>query len=298
MNTELIIAVLAGCGGMIGWGFSEFAAKKAVDTIGTISSLVWAHVFGTLILCALLLLRILTTNTFEGLFLSLADFSLLLLFGALQAIVYYFAYKGFEKGQVSILSPIFSSFAALVAICSILFLGETIHGTSMFALPIIFVGVLLINIKLEGLRLGRIHFHAVPGLKEIVIATILATIWTLGWNVFSDGKDWLVYTTLLFAGMTVSAFLIAKCASVNLNLVNRDAHKFLWWVALGEVIGYLAITVGYANTTHTSIVAILSGASSVPTIFLAQVFLSEKMTRIQAVSSLLIIAGIVLLSIS
>jgi len=34
--------------------------------------------------------------------------------------------------------------------------------------------------------------------------------------------------------------------------------EVLWLIAIGEVIGYLAITLGYANTTYTSIVAILS----------------------------------------
>ena len=47
MDHALLIAILAGLGGMIGWGFADFFAKKTIDRIGDIPSLVWAHVFGT-----------------------------------------------------------------------------------------------------------------------------------------------------------------------------------------------------------------------------------------------------------
>ena len=49
MQQELLIAVLAGLGGMLGWGFADFFAKKTVDKIGDIATLVWAHLFGTLV---------------------------------------------------------------------------------------------------------------------------------------------------------------------------------------------------------------------------------------------------------
>ena len=50
MQSALTIAVLAGLGGMLGWGAADFFAKKTIDKIGAIASLVWAHIFGTTIL--------------------------------------------------------------------------------------------------------------------------------------------------------------------------------------------------------------------------------------------------------
>jgi drug/metabolite transporter (DMT)-like permease len=298
MPHELMIATVAGLGGMFGWGFSEFAAKKSVDTIGTISSLVWAHVFGTIILCFLLASKVFLAGAsviFPG---QAIEWIGLLFFGALQATVYYFAYKGFGAGEVSILSPIFASFAGLVALFSVLILGETLHVVFIPALIIIFVGVILVNLDIKNLQTMRVRLHAVPGLKEIIIATILATGWTLGWDAFTGSKDWMVYTTFMFVFMTFTAFVIAKFSKINLLQVRPAAWKYLCLIAIGEVVGYLAITSGYASTTYTSIVAILSGASSLPTIILARIFLKEKMTTIQMISSFIIIGGIVLLSIS
>ncbi len=298
MHAELIVAVLAGMGGMFGWGFSEFGAKKSVDDIGAISSLVWAHVFGTVILFALLIARSSFTHesvyfpTDSGVWLGL------IFFGALQAAVYYFAYKGFGEGEVSILSPIFASFAGLVALLSVLVFGEILSVGMVPALVIIFGGVILMNLDLGRFRTAGVRIKAVAGLKAILVATALATIWTLGWNTFSGTQDWIVYTTFMFVFMTLAAFGMARLAKVNLMEVKPRAWKFLWLIAVGEVVAYLAITLGYANTSYTSVVAILSGASSLPTILLARIFLKEQMTKTQAVSCVVIIAGIVILAVS
>jgi drug/metabolite transporter (DMT)-like permease len=297
MSGELLIAALAGLGGMLGWGFSEFATKGAVDRIGTISSLVWAHVFGTIILFAVLLSRIFLTNTGVPLPHSAAEWAGVVFFGSLQTVVYYFAYKGFEKGQVSVLSPIFASFAGLVAVGSVLLFGEVVTFTLLPALILIFGGALLINTDGGAIQTWRLRLRGVPGLKEILIATLLATVWTLGWDKFTGAKDWMVYTTLMFVFMTLSAYVLAKVSKVNLSKVDPGAWKFLLGIGAGEVVAYLAITLGYSSTSHASVVAILSGASSLPTILLARAFLKERMTRMQIIAAAIIIIGIMLLSI-
>lgn len=298
MPSELLIAIMAGLGGMLGWGFSEFATKKSVDKIGTISSLVWAHVFGSIILFSLLFSKLFLAHLPVILPTSLREWSGLVFFGTLQTIVYYFAYKGFEEGEVSILSPIFASFGGIAALLSVLVFGEAVSISLVVALGAIFAGAILINIDIKSLKTRHISIQTVAGLKEIVIATMLASVWTLGWDKFTGSKDWMVYTTFMFLFMTVSAFLMANLRKVNLLAVGSGVWKFLWLIAIGEVVAYVAITLGYASTIHTSIVAILSGASSVVTIILARSFLKERMTTIQIISSLIIIAGIVLLAIT
>src|SRR3989344_5737380 len=151
MSPELLIAVIAGLGGMLGWGFSEFATKKAVDKIGTISSLVWAHVFGTAILFSLLFIKLFIAPAHVIFPTGASEWLGLLFFGTLQTTVYYFAYKGFEKGEVSILSPIFASFAGMVALSSIFIFGEALNIGFVPALVFIFGGVILINVDLEHL---------------------------------------------------------------------------------------------------------------------------------------------------
>lgn len=298
MQPELLIAVLAGLSAMWGWGFAEFATKKSVDKIGSISALVWAHLFGCIILFFYLLVAHFFFNQAITRPANLTEWLGLAFFGSLQTGVYYFAYKGFEKGQVAVLSPIFASFAGLVALFSVLVFGEVIGINLVWSLIFIFIGIILLNIDIPGLKAKRIRIIGAPGVKEVGIATVLATIWTLGWDKFTGDKDWAIYTFFMFIFLTLSAYLISRFHKVNLSNVKPGIWKFLWLIAAGEAVAYLGLSLGYASTSFTSVIAILSGASSLPTIILARIFLKEKVARIQTIGSIIIIVGIILLSIN
>ncbi len=291
-----MIAILAGLGGMLGWGLADFFAKKTIDEIGDMVSLVWAHIFGTLTLFLIVLYRFMTSDAISvpG---GSSIWFLLVLFGVLQAIVYLLLYLGFGKGQVSLLSPIFSSFAGITALFSILVFGELVTPQLLLALAIIFGGIILINLDLKSLKSKRINFVKVPGLKEIAVATLLAAIWTISWDRFIGGQDWLVYTFLMYLFMTVILFLIAKVKRIKLSFGKKHIWKFLILIGFTETLAYLAISLGYSHTSHTSVIALLSGAFSLPVIILARIFLKERTTAIQAAGSIIIILGIMLLAL-
>lgn len=293
----LLVAVLAGLGGMLGWGLADFFAKKTIDQIGDTVTLAWAHVFGTIVLIMFALVRDIGRNQPMSFLQPLQVLVLLIFFGALQAAVYFFVYKGFGKGQVAVLSPVFASFSGLVALISIFIFREQISGPVAAGLILVFGGILLINIDLRALYVRKINFVAVLGFREVVIATLLATGWTLGWNTFLKSQDWVSYTLFMYFFMTVAIIIIARMQKINLFAIKPEAWKYLALIGICEVGAYLAISLGYSATPHTSIVALLSGAFSLPVIILARMFLREQTTRIQTVGSIAIIGGIMLLSL-
>src|SRR4051812_36014873 len=122
MPQDLLVAVAAGFGGMLGWGTADFFAKKAIDKIGDIVALVWAHIAGSLLLLVFLLAFLLTHRVALAMPASQIDWLGTGFFGALQGAVYLFVYIGFGKGQISILNPLFASFSGFVALASIIFL--------------------------------------------------------------------------------------------------------------------------------------------------------------------------------
>lgn len=297
MQTELLIAILAGLGGMLGWGLADFFAKKTIDQIGDVASLAWGHVFGT----AVLLVAALYQFGVRGQRVAMPDdtqtWVLLLAFGVLQAVVYLFVYKGFGKGQVGILSPVFASFSGLTAFVSIVVFGEIVGGYVLLGLTTLFVGIVLINLDVRALRSRRLSFSRLPGFREVALATLLATVWTLGWDWFVGGQDWLSYTFFMYAAMTLAILLVAVVRRIDLFVVSRSMWKFLFLIGLCETAAYIAISIGYSATPRTSVVALLSGAFSLPTIILARLFLRERITLVQTLGSLIIIAGIMLLSV-
>lgn len=294
MNSNLTVAILAGLGGMIGWGLADFFAKTAIDRIGSIKSLVWAHSFGTLFFvvaaaCQLVLGRSIALPASIESWLGLA------FFGALQMLVYWLVYMGFEKGQLAVLNPVFASFTGLVALISIIFLGEPASTGLLLALASLFIGIILLNTDLRALRNKTIKIS--PGLPEVAAATLLAAIWTLGWDRFVGGRDALSYALLMYAFMTLAALLLAKKLKTGLRGVRVGTWKFLILMGLGETVAYLAISWGYASTSSTSIVALISGAFSVPTVILAYLFLNERLSRLQWAAVLIIIASVAAVAI-
>jgi drug/metabolite transporter (DMT)-like permease len=292
---ELFIAIGAGLGGMLGWGVADFFAKKTIDRIGDISSLVWSHLFGTL----LFIVVALSLSYFrqQPLFIprDIITWMLLGFFGALQAAVYLLVYRGFGKGQVAVLNPLFASFSGLTAAASILVFGEPVSAYRLLALGIIFAGILLTSIDVEALRSSRLRLAYIPGLKEVAIATVLAAFWTILWDQFVGGRDWLSYALFMYAFMTATIVAVSLLQRQRLSVLPSDIWKFLILIGLCETGAYIAISLGYSETSLTSVVVLLSGAFSLPTIILARIFLRERTTTAQTIGTGTIIFGITLL---
>lgn len=298
MQPELLIAILAGLGAMLGWGFADFFAKKTIDKIGAIQSLVWAHVFGTLAFLIVAIISVAFFNQPLSLPQSPQLWAGLAFFGALQAFVYLFAYIGFGKGQLAVLNPVFASYAGVAAFVSIAFLGETSSPTKMISLLIIFLGVIMISVDLAGLRSKKLNI--VPGLKEVAMASLLAAFWTLGWDQFVGGGNFIIFALLMYSFMTITAIIVAKVQKVDLSpkKINPSVWKFLIAIGIAEMIAYLSISFGFSATSLTSVVALISGAFSLPTLVLAHAFLKEKVMPIQTIGALVIVFGIAILALA
>ena len=297
MNNELVIAVFAGLGGMLGWGLADFFAKKTIDRVGDVTSLTWGHIFGSIALVLFALYEHVARGYTFSFPASGSIWAFLIAFGILQAVVYLFVYKGFSKGQVAVLNPVFSSYSGIVAVLSVLVFGEVVNGGLIVTLVLIFLGILMLSLDLAGLRNKKINFLHIPGLREVGIATLLAAVWTLFWSKLVEGQDWLSFTLLMYVFMTVTLLVVCKVRKVSLRNIPKDVWKFLVLIGVCEIVAYLAITLGYSATSKTSVIALLSGAFSLPTILLARLFLKEKIGLPQTIGTILIIIGIMFLSL-
>ena len=297
MQHELLIAILAGFGGMIGWGFADFFAKKTVDQIGSVASLVWAHIFGSLILIGAVIFKTLIIRETLILPVDLSSWGFLLFFGILQAVVYLLVYEGFSKGKLAVLNPVFASYSGIAAIFSIVAFGEALSGSLLLALGFVFGGILLLNIDPHASGYKKLNLLRTPGLKEMLLASFLAAFWTITWSKFVEGKDWLSFALFMYLFMTATAIFIAKIQKINLNVGSFGLWKFLILIGLCEVAAYLSISLGFSRTGFISIIALLSGSFSLPTLLLSHFFLKEEITQIQGVRGIVIITRIIILSI-
>lgn len=296
MTSELIIAIVAGLMGMFGWGFSDFFAKITIDKIGDIPSLVWAHMLGGLMVILLLTGQFLNKGSID-LPANFSEVALIVGFGWLQAMVYMLVYRAFAKGKLAVLNPIFSSFPGIVALISIVFLGEVLTGSLAIGIILLFIGVLLINVDIEGLKEKKIQIARHPGVPEIVAGTVLAGIWTVGWSQFIDGKEWSTYGGFMYLSMVLSLVIYALFQRTSLKIEDYSAWKFLIAIGATEILAYAGISYGFSASSFTSVIALISGAFALPVIFLSYVFLKERIHNLQRVGALVIISSIIIISL-
>src|SRR5580704_9523955 len=98
--SSLFVAALAGLGGMLGWGFADFFAKKTIDRLGDIETLFWGQVIGIVPL-AVLLAFFPTIPALDG-----SEWTYVAVLGVWSGLSYIPTYVAFGKGQVSLLSPL------------------------------------------------------------------------------------------------------------------------------------------------------------------------------------------------
>lgn len=296
--SPLAIAVIAGLTGMVGWGLADFFAKKTIDQVGDLVTLAWAHIYGVVLICSLLYAR----TTLDHKVLSLphdpAQLAGLAFFGALQACVYYYAYKAFGKGKIAILNPIFSSYSGFVVLLSVIIFGEALTGGQIVPLLIVFLGIVIMNTEKDSFKTKRLKLSKVAGLKEILIAVVGAAFWTVLWGHFVSGRDWLVYASIMYVAMSLTILGICIFQRAKLNVLNNYTWKYFFLIGFTEVIAYVGVSLGYSLSSHTSIVAVLSAAFSLPTFALAYLFLKERINAFQVVGAALVVAGVVLVSLS
>src|SRR3989344_1395019 len=97
--SRTFISILAGLGGMFGWGTSDFLANAASEKIGHAKTLFWSQIAGLVLIAVLLII----THTQ---FVMSPLFFLSIVGGVAYALGYLLFYKGFEIGNVSVVSAV------------------------------------------------------------------------------------------------------------------------------------------------------------------------------------------------
>ncbi len=293
MNSDLSIAILAGLGGMLGWGFADFFAKKTIDQIGDVTTLFWAQFIGVMPLLIIFLVHptVPHLQRFDPLF--------LLAFGAISALSYIPLYTGFGKGQISLLSPTFASFAGLTALLSALLFHEHIPDLRQLAIVIIFAGILAISADPRDIkRVLRKGKHSVSGLPEVLGAMVVYSFWLVLLDHFIHGKDWVFYLLIIRVVSSLTLIVYAYIRRIGLKVQNHKLWKYLVCIGLFDIFAYSFVTYGFSVTPFTSVVAVLSGTFSLPTMVLAWLFLKERITPLQTLAAMTILAGVVIISFS
>src|SRR4030042_2424846 len=127
------MGILYGLFTMLFWGMAIFLAALVSRKIGNILTLFWMQLFGFLVgvIYSLLNFNLLSSTLTSSLIITL------FFIASFQVIAYLAFYKGLEKGQVSLVSPLGASWGLITAILSIIFFKEVLKTSQLFAILLI-----------------------------------------------------------------------------------------------------------------------------------------------------------------
>lgn len=284
--------ILAGLLSMFAWGVADFLAAKSTRKVGNVLTLFWMQIVGFLVASIYFLINLSSFNIAT----VPRFFTILMIVGLLQLIANLFFYKGFKEGQVSLVSPIGSSWAMVTVILSVMFLREAPQPIQIMGILLTFIGLILASINIKELFEIK-KLTVLAGVREGIIAMI-------GWGLSfflivpaSQALDWFLpvyifrFSTLLF----LTLYIFFKKLPLKTSLKPSLAALYL-------PIGFLSIVAPFSYSfgvggEYASIVAPIAASSPLITIVLARIFLKEKITLNQASGIAAIITGIILISL-
>lgn len=275
---------------MFGWGVSDFFANNASDKIGHTKTLFWSQLAGLLLMGLTVLFF---TKNFH---IPVLVWVLILLGGIVYTVGYLLFYKAFEIGNVSVVSAVVGSQNLFVILVSYFIFNQTLTKLQIPALVLIMVGITLVSINFKELFSKSHEISIFSGVRETLLAAFLfgAFFWPMS-EYSTEHADWILVSFITKVVAIVAIILISYFNKEGLRVEAPTKRLTVLVVAVGilEAIAILGASFGI-SLGDAIIVAPISSALTVVTVFLAMIFLNEKISKLQALGIAITICGIVL----
>jgi drug/metabolite transporter (DMT)-like permease len=286
------MGIIAGLLSMSFWGTAIFLAAIASRKLGNVLTLFWMQFFGILIGFAYFITNLKSFNFSP----VSQNIPILILIAAFQVVAYLAFYKGLEKAEVSLVSPIGAAWGLIVAVLGVIFLKEFLKFSQLLAIGLIVVGIILLSINIGDLVRSK-KINLLVGVKEGVIAMI-------GWGlslfllVFpSKDLGWFL-PTLIFRFFVITILVGYIIASKKRFISSKKSFTVLLLLAIGffDIGGFFAYSFGISGS-QASIVAPIGSAFALVSVVLARIFLKEKVDKNKLAGVLAVVGGLVLISV-
>ena len=281
-----ILSILLGIGGMFGWGIYDFLGGVFAKQIGSFKSLFWSQLAG---LISILLLAVVLRS-------SLNVPVVVLILSPLAAILYsagyLFFFKGFEKGNVSIIAATMNLWAVFTMLFAFLFMGQRLSALQTLGVVMIILGATLAALNWSEIREQRFQLSA--GVKEAVCgAFFFGVFWNVS-EIISEEAGWLLTTLFVKFGIILFLLFFSYLVKQGIGLAKISTKTKIIILLMGGIEAGAVALVNYGLTIGDAIlITPIASALSIVTITLAIIFLKDKVTKIQGLGIITAIAGIV-----
>lgn len=280
-------SILAGLGGMFGWGLYDFFGGLYSRQIGNVKTFFWSQLSGMLFAALLAIVFTLHQNISANIAIYISVAAII------YAVAYLLFFRGFELGNVSIISATMNLYAVFTMIFAFTFLDQRLSRYQFLGVVMIIAGVTLVSLKWSDIKGQKIELLA--GVKETILAAVLFGAFWIFSEIISESIGWFSTTLLVKFGIILFMMLYSLLAKRELRITNI-APKILILILLAGVLEAAAVAVvNWGLTVGDAIlVTPISSALSIVTISMAVIFLDEKISRQQGLGMVMVIAGIVM----
>ena len=281
-----IISIILGIGGMLGWGIYDFLGGVFSKQIGSFKSLFWSQLAG---LMSILFLSFAFKTTFD---IPVLAFALSPLASIVYSAGYLFFFKGFEKGNVSIIAATMNLWAVFTMLFAFIFMGQRLSPIQTIGVVMILSGATLASLDWSSIRSQK--FQLSLGVKEAILgAFFFGIFWNIS-EVISEEVGWLLTTLLVKFGIALFLLIFSVVAKQEFGLTNTPAKTKYVIVLMGMIEVAAVALVNYGLTIGDAIlITPIASALSIVTIALAVIFLKDKISKLQGFGIFTAIIGII-----
>ena len=271
---------------MFGWGVYDFLGGVFSKQIGSFKSFFWSQAAG---LASILLLAFALGAEANIPVLAAVLFPIA---AVVYSAGYLFFFKGFEKGNVSIIAATMNLWAVFTMLFAFIFLGQRLTTTQTIGVLTIISGATLTSIDWDDIRNQRLQLSS--GVKETVLGALFFGIF---WNIseiISEEVGWLLATLLVKFGIVLFLLIFSLAVGQEVRLTKSPPRTKYAMLSMGVVeVGAVAL-VNYGLTIGDAIlITPIASALSIVTITLAAIFLKDRVSKLQGFGIAMAVVGIV-----
>jgi drug/metabolite transporter (DMT)-like permease len=277
-----------------GWGISDFAAALGSARIGYFRTAILSQALGGL-------LAFLLTVQSLSLVVQFPQASLLSVgLGLVGVVAILAAYKSFEVGKLSVVSPLSSSYPALSTVLSIVFLGEVVSPLRAVGILFALGGIVIVTMQTRDVKPALPDQRARrmgQGIKYALIAFAAYGVIFFALKLAVESLGALVPVLIMRIVLVLALGLV-------ILLRKPPSRPFARAGGLSILIPVVAAFDIFASVSYNlgvlggevSVVSTISALYSVVTVVLAGVFLRERLTARQGIGVVALLVGVGLLS--
>jgi drug/metabolite transporter (DMT)-like permease len=287
LDSGILLAVAA----MVSWGVADFLAKKAIDQVGYKTSIVLNQ---TVAFLPILIVA--------ALFFKMPNFTpelagITVLAGISGVVGYVFFYRGFGKGNVSVVAPITASWSVITVLLAFFLFAEALTPLQIVGVIAVFIGVFFASTNFADLKKSIKRGNWSAGATDALIAMVA---WGISYALLKPITSAVGPVMALFFLKILAVAALFSWTGVTKTKISLPKKMIFLLIAVSGLLdffAYLSFNMSL-STQFVSVASAIVATAPAITIALAYVFLKERIVDNQKLGIIAILVGLVLISLT